>query len=33
MITIRLQELEDAQRFYEILNNPSFYILPLNPNP
>jgi [ribosomal protein S5]-alanine N-acetyltransferase len=30
-ITIRLQQVSDAKRFYEILNNPSFIYFPVKP--
>ena len=31
MITIRLQDIKDAKRFYEILNNPNFIYFPVKP--
>lgn len=31
MITLRLQKISDAERFYEILNNPNFIYFPVKP--
>ena len=32
MVSLRLQKISDAKRFYEILNNPNFIYYSINPN-